>query len=247
MPAPRDFDATIDDPCTSAAGGSFQTNTTVRANCIANGVPANGSYAEPTGGQLGVFSQGNVNLKPETAKTWTAGGVYSPELVAHRRLVATALSLEVNWYSIKLTNAIDSVPATLTLSRCAFNADPVSCAAITPHRQRQHRLVSARGCSTSTAIETSGARLARSPTARPQVAGGTVGLARSTPRYLLKYNVAAAVRPRFAAAQEYRRHRARQPRPGLSAASSSTARSTSRRRPTAIVVHRPLHQRGRRA
>ena len=40
------FDATINDPCTSAAGGSFQTNATVKANCIANGVPANGSYIE---------------------------------------------------------------------------------------------------------------------------------------------------------------------------------------------------------
>jgi len=123
-------DQTINDPCTSAPGGFFQTNPTVKANCIANGVPANGSYAEPVGGQLGVFSQGNTNLKPETAETWTAGGVYSPSL-ARGSSWASALSLEVNYYNIRLKNAIDSVPATLTLNRCAFNADPVSCAAIT--------------------------------------------------------------------------------------------------------------------
>ena len=41
--------------CTSAAGGSWD-NPTVRANCIANGVPADGSYDEPTGGQLGGWS-----------------------------------------------------------------------------------------------------------------------------------------------------------------------------------------------
>lgn len=122
------FDATINDPCTSAAGGSFQTNATVRANCIANGVPANGSYADPQGGQLGVFSQGNTALKPETAVTWTAGGVYSPSWA--RGGWASALSLEVNYYSIALKNAIDSVPATLTLTRCAFDGDPISCAAI---------------------------------------------------------------------------------------------------------------------
>ncbi|PZU60190.1 MAG: TonB-dependent receptor [Sphingobium sp.] len=122
-------DATIDDPCTSAAGGSFQTNATVRANCIANGVPANGSYAEPTGGQLGVFSQGYTGLKPETAKTWTAGMVYSPGWA--RDAFASAFSIEVNYYTIRLKNAIDSVPATLTLRRCAFDGDPLSCAAIT--------------------------------------------------------------------------------------------------------------------
>ena len=37
------FDSTINDPCTSAAGGAFGSNTTVTANCIANGVPADGS------------------------------------------------------------------------------------------------------------------------------------------------------------------------------------------------------------
>lgn len=121
-------DQTINDPCTSANGGSFQTNATVRANCIANGVPADGSYDEPTGGQLGVFSSGSTNLKPETAKTWTAGMVYSPAWA--RNGFASALSLEVNYYNIRLKNAIDSVPATLTLRRCAFDADPVSCASI---------------------------------------------------------------------------------------------------------------------
>lgn len=126
---PSRFDASIDDPCTSAPGGSFQSNATVRANCIANGVPANGSYVEPTGGQLSVFSRGNVDLKPETATTWTAGAVFSPSWA--RGGFASQFSLEVNYYNIKLKNAIDSVPATLTLSRCAFNADPVSCASIT--------------------------------------------------------------------------------------------------------------------
>jgi iron complex outermembrane receptor protein len=122
------FDATIDDPCTSAAGGSFTSNATVRANCIANGVPASGSYAEPTGGQLGVFSQGSTSLRPETSRTWTAGAVYSPAWA--RRGFASALSLEVNFYDIDLQNAIDSVPANYTLSRCAFDGDPASCAAI---------------------------------------------------------------------------------------------------------------------
>ena len=120
-------DQTIPDPCTSGPGGSFQTNATVRANCIANGVPANGSFAEPAG-QIGVFSGGNIDLKPETAKTWTAGGVYSPSWA--RGGFASALSLEVNYYSISLKDAIDSAPATLIITRCAFDGDAESCALI---------------------------------------------------------------------------------------------------------------------
>jgi iron complex outermembrane receptor protein len=177
-------DATINDPCTSAAGGSFQTNATVRANCIANGVPANGSYAEPQGGQIGIFSQGNTALKPETAKTWTAGGVYSPAWARGR--VASALSLEVNYYSIGLKNAIDSVPGTLTLNRCAFLADPVSCANVT--RASNGDVTGINGTLQNlNAINTSGLDgtfIYRSPAVR----GGTIGFTANA-AYLLQYDV----------------------------------------------------------
>ncbi|MDT8758915.1 TonB-dependent receptor [Sphingomonas psychrotolerans] len=181
---PSRFDATIDDPCTSAPGGAFQTNATVRANCIANGVPANGSYNEPNGGQLGVFSQGNTALKPETAETWTAGGVYSPSWATGG--FASALSLEVNWYSIKLTNAIDSVPATLTLSRCAFNADPVSCASIQRTATGQVASINARLLNLN-AIETSGVDWTVNFRSA-EFAGGTVGL-NVNAAHLIKYNI----------------------------------------------------------
>ncbi len=120
-------DQTIVDPCTSNPVGSFQTNTTVRTNCIANGVPADGSYAEPSG-QVGVFSGGFTGLKPETAQTITAGGVYSPAWA--RGGFASAFSIEVNYYSIRLKNAIDSAPAALILQRCYFEGDAASCALI---------------------------------------------------------------------------------------------------------------------
>jgi len=182
---PSRFDATINDPCTSAAGGFFQTNATVRTNCIANGVPANGSYAEPTGGQLGVFSQGNTALKPETAKTITAGGVYSPAWARHGGW-ASAFSLEVNYYNIRLKNAIDSVPATLTLTRCAFNADPISCAAV--RRTGSGTISSINGRLLNlNAINTDGldaSFIYRSPS----FSGGAVGLNVSA-AYLIKYDV----------------------------------------------------------
>ncbi|AHE52487.1 hypothetical protein NX02_03665 [Sphingomonas sanxanigenens DSM 19645 = NX02] len=123
------FDASIDDPCTSAAGGQFPGNATVRQNCIANGVPANGSYAEPQGGQLPVFTGGNTELEPETARTLLFGGVYSPRWVQGG--VFSALSLEVNYFDVKVKDAINSIPAQVLLSRCAETGDALSCAAVT--------------------------------------------------------------------------------------------------------------------
>jgi iron complex outermembrane receptor protein len=123
-------DAPINDPCTNVAGSPFQTSPTVRANCIANGVPANGSYQEPTGGQLGVLTGGNSALRPETSRTLLFGGVYSPSW-ARTSGFARVLSIEANYYDIKVKNAIAPVDAQLTLSRCAQSADALSCASIT--------------------------------------------------------------------------------------------------------------------
>jgi iron complex outermembrane recepter protein len=124
-------DAPIDDPCTNVPGSPWALNTgNVRANCVANGVPASGSYQEPNGGQLGVLTGGNQNLKPETSRTWLFGGVYAPRW-ARNGGFASQLSLEVNYYDIRVDNAIAPVDAQLTLNRCAFSGDPLSCASIT--------------------------------------------------------------------------------------------------------------------
>lgn len=122
------FDQPLSDPCTNVAGSLYQTSATVRANCTANGVPANGSYQEPQGGQLPVLTGGNPNLAPETAKTWLFGGVYSPEWARGGSL--SALNVEVNYYDIRLTGAIASIGADVLLNRCAVAGDALSCAAI---------------------------------------------------------------------------------------------------------------------
>lgn len=122
------FDQPLSDPCTSAPGGLFPTNATVKANCIANGVPANGSYVEPQGGQLPVLTGGNPNLKPETARTILFGGVYSPAWARGGAL--SNLSLTVDYYDIKLKGAIGSIGADVLLSRCALSGDPLSCSAV---------------------------------------------------------------------------------------------------------------------
>lgn len=122
-------DAPIDDPCTNVPGSPWQTNATVKANCIANGVPANGSYQEPNGGQVSVTTGGNSALRPETSRTWLFGGVYSPAW-ARDSGFASMLSLEANYYDIKVDGAIAPIDAAITLQRCAFGGDALSCGSI---------------------------------------------------------------------------------------------------------------------
>ncbi|NNM76667.1 TonB-dependent receptor [Sphingomonas sp. ID1715] len=123
------FDLPVVDPCTSDPSGQFQTNATVRANCIANGVPADGSYAEPPG-QLPVITQGNRNLKPETSKNLTFGAVYAP-LWARESGFASNFSIEANYYDIRVRKAIGAVDPNLTLNNCAVRGDAPSCALVT--------------------------------------------------------------------------------------------------------------------
>ncbi|WP_375391327.1 TonB-dependent receptor domain-containing protein [uncultured Sphingomonas sp.] len=122
------FDQPLSDPCTNVAGSLYRTSAAVRTNCTANGVPANGSYQEPQGGQLPVLTGGNRALRPETARTFLFGGAYSPAWARGGAL--RALSLEVNYSDIKVSGAIASIGADVLLSRCALTGDPLSCSAI---------------------------------------------------------------------------------------------------------------------
>jgi iron complex outermembrane receptor protein len=117
---PSRFDQEIVDPC-SAVGGVVPA--AVRANCIANGVPGNGSYVQ-TNPQLPVITGGNQNLSPETSEGWGFGAVYSPSFIPR-------LSLEANYFHIKVDDAIQAIDAEVLLGRCSENGDPLSCAAIT--------------------------------------------------------------------------------------------------------------------
>ncbi|MGI8932108.1 MAG: TonB-dependent receptor [Sphingomicrobium sp.] len=123
------FDQSISDPCSSNArlptdnDPRFSNNATVRANCIAAGVPANGSYIQANP-QISVIVGGNQNLQPETSKSWVIGGVYSPRFLP-------GLSAEVNWYKIRVKDAIQTIGANTTLVNCVVQNDPAACALVT--------------------------------------------------------------------------------------------------------------------
>jgi iron complex outermembrane receptor protein len=117
---PSRFDSAIDDPCSinSAQARRFSNDSTVHANCLAQGVPAAGAQTAPTD-QLSVITSGNEALKPETSTSWVVGGVVNP---------IRGFTAEMNWYDIKVKGAIQAVSATTTLYRCVYGNDPLSCA-----------------------------------------------------------------------------------------------------------------------
>lgn len=116
---PSRFDQDLDDPC-SAVGG--QIPAAVRANCIADGVPANGSYVQANP-QLPVVTGGNDQLSPETSESWGFGAVWRPSF-------APRLSLEANYFDIRVDGAIQAIDAEVLLNRCAQTGDRLSCDAI---------------------------------------------------------------------------------------------------------------------
>lgn len=119
------FDQQLSDPCSndSTASQNYLNDPSVRANCIAAGVPGDASYQQANP-QISVIVGGNPELQPETSKSWVLGGVYSPSFLPR-------FSIELNWYNIKLKDAIQTVDAEVTLNNCVVNNDPAACALVT--------------------------------------------------------------------------------------------------------------------
>jgi iron complex outermembrane receptor protein len=116
---PSRFDQELVDPC-SAIGG--QIPAAVRANCIAAGVPASGSYVQANP-QLPVITGGNSALAAEKSESWIAGAVWRPSF-------APRFSVEANYFNIKVDGAIQAIDAEVLLGRCTESGDALSCAAI---------------------------------------------------------------------------------------------------------------------
>jgi len=117
------FDSAFDDPCSSKSvlDRNISNDATVLANCTAQG--GLGATTAPDD-QLSVVTGGNEDLKPETSKSLVLGGVYSPSFIPR-------LSFEVNWYRIKIDDAIQAFPAQLTVANCVYNNDASACDRIT--------------------------------------------------------------------------------------------------------------------
>ena len=120
------------DPCDTSFG-TAATSAAVAARCQALKVPANfrqlnsdGSVATKPGQQATTdFSSGsNPELKPETAKTWTVGLVYSPDFVP-------GLDVSLDWWKIRINNAIVGESATNLLEQCYVQGSDAACGRFT--------------------------------------------------------------------------------------------------------------------
>jgi outer membrane receptor protein involved in Fe transport len=106
------------DPC---AGAAPVANANLRAVCLAQGAPAAsiGLIANPTASQANITTGGNINLKPETANTYTLGVVLQPRQVPH-------FNVSVDYYHIKVSNIIAVPTPGQLISACFGNITAAS-------------------------------------------------------------------------------------------------------------------------
>jgi len=106
------------DPC---AGTAPLNNANLRAVCLAQGAPdgAIGLITNPTAAQANAVFGGNLELDPETARTWTLGVVYQPEFLPR-------FSMSVDYYHIRVKDVIASKLPGDAIGECFNNVDATS-------------------------------------------------------------------------------------------------------------------------
>jgi iron complex outermembrane receptor protein len=111
------FGAQLRDPCSAPIAGGQAASS-----CAALGVPAGYTQRDP---QIDVRTGGNPDLHPETSRSLTAGAVYSPSWAVNSGW-ANKLDLNLEYYRIKLSNAIQALDAQTLLNRCVESGSPTS-------------------------------------------------------------------------------------------------------------------------
>jgi outer membrane receptor protein involved in Fe transport len=96
---------TVSDPCGNLTGAS----QALKDQCKGTGVPVGGSG--DGGSQELARVGGNANLKAETARIFTAGVVFTPQIVSN-------LSITVDYYNIKVDNLVSNIGAAGILAGC---------------------------------------------------------------------------------------------------------------------------------
>jgi outer membrane receptor protein involved in Fe transport len=111
------------DPCSSGTFGGFSSST-IASTCVATGVPAAlVGTAFQSNGQIEALFGGNPNLSEEIANTLTIGGVYQPEFI-------DGLSVTVDFYNIKIREAIFTVGLGTILDSCHIDNNASACALV---------------------------------------------------------------------------------------------------------------------
>jgi outer membrane receptor protein involved in Fe transport len=105
------------EPCDVRTNARMQGGARLRQLCIDTGVPAAvvDSLINPTQTGGSTLTNGNPNLDPESADTFTAGVVIRPEWGPR---ILQNLSLSVDFYDIKISKVIGTVNSTQVLNSC---------------------------------------------------------------------------------------------------------------------------------
>lgn len=112
------------DPCDTSV---INQSANRAANCAALGIPA--GYVSPqNGATLPGTVGGNPALKPETSNTWTIGATFAPDFIP-------GFTTTLDYFNIKITDAIGTIPVQSILNNCVDLPGPVSanfyCAQVT--------------------------------------------------------------------------------------------------------------------
>lgn len=133
--APAETFPTVTDPCSGVSAGGFNSATTSAAQATAcralpgfavniaqAGNPTPGAFFYELADIQGIngFDGGNQALSEETAKTLTVGGVITPSFLP-------GLSLSVDYFRIKVENAIGTTPRDVSIGQCLESADAAFC------------------------------------------------------------------------------------------------------------------------
>ncbi len=117
-------------PAAVGAGGTADpcwgtTPIYTQAECARTGVTASqyGHLDVNGAAQINTQVGGTSSLTPETADTFTIGGVWQPDFVP-------GLNVSIDAFDIKIKNTITSLSSNSIIANCAVNDDPFSCASI---------------------------------------------------------------------------------------------------------------------
>lgn len=120
-PVVTGLDNLLIDPC---AGPATTTNANLAAVCLAQGAPASsvtaGTILNPAAGQANVTGGGNPNIRPEKATTYSFGLVLQPTGFLN------GLTASIDYYNIKVTNAIKEATPGDIVQACFGNITAAS-------------------------------------------------------------------------------------------------------------------------
>ncbi len=96
----------ITDPCSTE---NIQSNVNYAKNCAAGGLPV--GFTANTNASITGTTSGNANLDPEHSVSYTGGFVLQPPIIPN-------LSITLDYYSIKIKDAISNVQAQDVINNC---------------------------------------------------------------------------------------------------------------------------------